>query len=94
MSRSYMKTPISSHTCNFSEKYAKQKEHRRWRMSVRTAIAWERWEAVARDRRDSNYTWNKDGKSWFGPPFVLHQGRYYGPTWHERWADYRKWLRK
>ncbi len=93
MARSYRKTPIMGNT-GYSEKFDKQKEHRRWRVALRGALAHERWERAAWDKRDSGYDWNKDGKQWFGPPFILYQHWRNPLDVEERWVRYRKWLRK
>lgn len=93
MSRSYRTTPIIGNT-GYSEKFDKQKEHRRWRVALRTAITHCQWKRAAWDRPDSCWTWNKDGKQWFGSPSVLPQGKYHHPSYQDQRDTYRKWLRK
>jgi hypothetical protein len=80
MSRSRRHTPIRGWTGCESEKREKQRMHRRWRMSLRVALASGDYERATYDdyahSGNNVCTWGKDGKGCF------YGGE--GEPWYER----------
>lgn len=72
MSRSYKKTPYSSHTKAESDKPYKEQEHRRERRKVKHIItsAHDYDDVIFPDKKDYGDEWNapKDGKHYYQNP--------------------------
>ncbi len=66
MARSRKKTPIGGNAIARSEKYDKQKANRKLRRSVREAVAAEAEVLPLLRQVSDTWTFNKDGKQWFG----------------------------
>lgn len=105
MSNSYRKTPIIGCSLAASDKYFKQKSHRRERRLVKVLLQQDRWLELPHPKKFGN-VWDsqKDDKMWFGDLdkhvteirqlwriWYYFHCKQHSPGKYKEWTDYSLW---